>query len=99
MNNITDNRNLAALFTCNPHNDTHIGALSKLCTDGSYDKTLCIPDLEEQSPYRAGLGAWGLVVVFFGVFGNLMTLVAIPYAAKRKRLVDINIHIISKFNI
>ena len=85
MNKTTDNRDLEALFTCNPHNDTHIGTLSRLCTDGTYNKTLCIPDLEEQSTYRAGLGAWGLVVVFFGVFGNLMTLMAVPYAGKRKR--------------
>jgi hypothetical protein len=30
-------------------------------------------------------GIWGIVVGLTGIFGNLLTLFAIPYAAKRKR--------------
>lgn len=72
-------------FSCNKNNQTHLGYLSQLCTNGAYDKLLCIPDLEEQIPFRAGLGVWGLVIVLFGVFGNLLTLLSVPYAAKRQR--------------
>ena len=72
-------------LTCDGENKTHIGLLSKLCVNGSYDEDLCIPQLHQQRPYRMALGVWALIVMAFGVFGNIFTLLAIPYAAKRQR--------------
>ena len=48
------------IFTCNTSNKTHLGYLSELCTNGTYDKEICIPELEEKIPFRACLGVWGL---------------------------------------
>jgi hypothetical protein len=73
------------VFTCNTNNKTHLGYLAELCTNGTYGKELCIPELEEKVPFRACLGVWGLIVVLFGVFGNLLTLISVPYASKRQR--------------
>ena len=72
-------------LSCDGGNKTHAFLLSKLCTNGSYDESVCIPQLDEQRPYRIGLGVWALVVMAFGVFGNVFTLLAIPYAAGRQR--------------
>ena len=77
--------NSTNIFTCDNKNKTHLFLLSELCTNGTYNETLCIRDLEEEAPFRAGLGVWGIIVVLFGVFGNLFTLIAVPYAFKRQR--------------
>ena len=72
-------------YTCDRDNETNIGVLSTLCTNGSYNYTQCIPNIEEQAPYRIALGVWGSILMLFGVFGNIFTLLAIPYASKRRR--------------
>ena len=72
-------------FTCDSSNKTHTFYLSEFCTNGTYDKDNCILDLDEKIPFRAGLGVWGLIVMVFGVFGNLFTLISVPYASKRRR--------------
>ena len=69
-------------FVCDGTNNYY---LSKLCVNGSYEETLCIPELDRQLPYRVALGVWGLIVMVFGVIGNLLTLLSIPYAAQKQR--------------
>ena len=82
--------NNKTILTCHG-NDTYgyedIVLLSKLCTNGSnvngwYD---CVPASLYHCPYRISLGVWALIIMFIGVLGNLLTLLAIPYAARRKR--------------
>ena len=61
----------------------NIYELSKLCVNGSDDGTLdCLLD---HNPYHTALGIWAVFVIVFAVLGNLLTLLAIPYAAHRKR--------------
>ena len=80
-------------FVCNGANKTDIHShkqlcvnISKLCVNGLYNEVLgCIPHLDEQRSYRIALGVWSIIVTIFGLFGNLFTLLAIPYAAKRQR--------------
>ena len=72
-------------LSCDAEHKTDVGILSHLCVNGSYDQNLCIYHLDEQRPYRIALGIWALIVMMLGVFGNLITLLAIPYAAKRQR--------------
>ena len=72
---------------CDPGNLTAIYLLSKLCVngsniDGAYD---CFDKSMEKCPYRNGLGVWAIVIIFIGVSGNLLTLLAIPYAARHRR--------------
>ena len=61
--------------------------LNELCTNGSNSSNLeCYKDhgpMTEAS--RIITGAWYIFIAFIGIFGNLTTLVAIPYAAKKKR--------------
>ena len=77
-----DNSNLF----CSEQNKSHIYQLSKFCVNGStYSKDLCIPELTQQRPHRIAIGVWAFVVMVFGVFGNIFTLLAIPYAAKKQR--------------
>ena len=62
--------------------------LSKLCVDGSYVEHLeCIKNIDDTTNLliRNLLGIWSVLVGSFGIAGNLLTLLAIPYAARRKR--------------
>ena len=40
---------------------------------------------DEKRPWRIALGVWTLIVIAVGIFGNVFTLLAIPYAARRQR--------------
>ena len=82
-------------LTCDGRNKTHIGILSTLCVNGSFDvnicngcdgmiENLCMPEDEKRS-WRMALGIWGLIVSLIGIVGNIFTLLAVPYAAQRKR--------------
>ena len=75
-------RNTTDTLVCS---ESNAGNLSVLCTNGPFDKRMCIHNFDEQFPYRIGLGVYGLFVVFFGCFGNLFTLISLPYAAKKQR--------------
>ena len=60
--------------------------ISKICVEEPYTEEYpCYPDyLKESGPY---FGTWCLFISFLGMFGNLLTMLAIPYAANRKKYV------------
>ena len=45
---------------------------------------------KEDKKYRVVLGIWAVVIAVIGILGNLLTLLAIPYAARKKRYIIIN---------
>ena len=67
--------------------------LNVLCTNGSDSSNLeCVKDhgpITDAS--RISTGVWHIFIAFIGIFGNITTLIAIPYAAKKKR------HMIHKY--
>ena len=71
-------------LTCN---ESYANELNEICTSELFDKEVCIHNFEEQWPRRIALGVWGMVVLVFGGFGNLFTIVSLPYAAKKQRQV------------
>ena len=77
-------------IACNRNNSNNIYKLSKFCVNGSNFDGLyeCLPNDLENCPYRIALGCWAILVMIIGVLGNLLTLLALPYAAKKKRYVD-----------
>ena len=62
--------------------------ISKICVEEPYTEEYpCYPDyLKEIGPY---FGIWCLFISFLGMFGNLLTMLAIPYAANRKKYVNL----------
>ena len=73
-------------LSCDENHPRDVYVLSKLCVNGSYEDHLdCVSHLDQQRPYRATLGVWGIVVTIVGVLGNLLTLLAVPYAANQKK--------------
>ena len=38
----------------------------------------------QECTYRQVLGLWAIFIIIFGILGNVLTLLAVPYAAKRK---------------
>ena len=71
-------------LTCN---ESYANELNEICTSELFDKEVCIHNFEEQWPRRIALGVWGMVVLVFGGFGNLFTIVSLPYAARKQRQV------------
>ena len=71
-------------LTCDGENKTHIAILSNLCSNGHFREDLCVPE-NEKRPWRIALGAWALVIALIGICGNIFTLLAVPYAARRQR--------------
>lgn len=70
---------------CNGYRNIII--LSEICVS-SFNSTLyeCIRSSDNiKSILRTLMGIWSLLILVCGTFGNLLTLVAIPYAAKHKR--------------
>ena len=62
--------------------------LSKLCVNGSnVDNLECIQNYNDITYWvlRKLLAIWSILVGSLGICGNILTLLAIPYAAKRKR--------------
>ena len=71
---------------CDKSRVNNVSFLSKACVDGTDDGTLdCLPHEEIEVICRIVLGVWGIITIIIGVFGNVLTLVAIPYAAYKKR--------------
>ena len=70
------------VLTCNEANAKN---LSRICADEQFNEDYCIHNFDEQWPWRIGLGVWGLIVLLFGGFGNLFTIVSLPYAARKQR--------------
>ena len=73
-------------LTCDPTNDSAILKLSRHCVnsdvqDGKFD---CFPQ-EISIHFSNFAGSWCIINAFIGLAGNLLTLLAIPYAYKRKR--------------
>ena len=72
---------------CNRNDSKAIYDLSRLCVNGSnvngsYD---CFDQSFEHCPYRKTLAVWAVSIMFIGVVANLITLLSIRYAAKKKR--------------
>ena len=61
--------------------------LNSKCTNGSDTSNLeCYKNHGPiTDPSRMVTGIWHIVIGIIGVFGNATTLIALPYAAKRKR--------------
>ena len=76
-------------ISCHKSNQNGIYTLSKFCVNGSdWSNLECIHDIDEQSFSRNILGIWAIVVSVAGIIGNVLTLLAVPFAADRKRLVE-----------
>ena len=60
--------------------------ISKICVEEPYTEEYpCYPDyLKKVGTY---FGIWCLFISFLGMIGNLLTMLAIPYAANRKKYV------------
>ena len=75
-------------ITCDKSNQNDVYTLSKFCVNGSdWSNLECIHDIEEQSFSRNILGIWAIIVSVAGIIGNVLTLLAVPFAANRKRWV------------
>ena len=80
--------NSLSRWECKSGENSTIYLLSKLCVNGSNtDNVECVQNSNDISylVLRKLVGLWSIVVGSLGVSGNLLTLLAIPYAAKRKR--------------
>ena len=63
-------------------------ALKDICTDLSYNDSaveFCYPEKLREGNLSMLAGIWCLINAVVGLSGNMMTLFAIPYAAKRKK--------------
>ena len=65
----------------------NIYMLNEMCTNGSNPSNLeCYKDHGPMTDaIRISTGVWHIFIAFIGIFGNMTTLIAIPYAAKKKR--------------
>ena len=76
---------MANKYSCSNSNQLYL--LNQLCTNGS-DSAL-LECYKNQGPMtdisRLATGIWHISIAFIGIFGNVTTLIALPYAAKRKR--------------
>ena len=84
-------------LTCNSIKD--ILALSELCVKNDQDLTLldCVPNARANDEnrntrhaLRMAVGVWCIFVAMVGVFGNLLTLFALPYAKKKRNILSDN---------
>lgn len=75
-----------------PCNDTkNINILSKLCINGSNWDLDCVPNSGQHEgndgmtySLRVTVGIWCILVALVGIFGNLLTLFALPHAKKNR---------------
>ena len=65
----------------------NIFMLNELCMNGSNSSNLeCYKDHGSMTnASRISTGVWYIFIALIGIFGNITTLIAIPYAAKKKR--------------
>ena len=81
---------ISTQITCDKSNQNDVYILSKFCVNGSDWINLdCIHDIDKQSLSRNALDIWAIVVSLAGITGNVLTLLEVPFAAKRKRWVGI----------
>ena len=66
---------------CDRTNSRTVLELSEVCVNEYVSG--CIP--KEEQYYRKALGIWAIIIGVVGVLGNILTLLAIPYAARKKR--------------
>ena len=69
-----------------------VNQLSHLCLNGSYShlsltewNTRCFPTYQENLELRRITGVWCMLTFILGILGNVLTLVAIPYAKWKHR--------------
>ena len=72
-----------AVSHCDKGHLTYNGAF----INGSFDVSFCINLLDDRRSWRMALGIWSIIVTVVGLFGNIFTLLAIPYAAQRQRYI------------
>lgn len=75
-------------WECIGGENSTIFLLSKMCVNGSNAENVeCVRNYNDISylVLRKLVGLWSILVGSLGISGNLLTLLAIPYAAKRKR--------------
>ena len=67
-------------------NHTDIVSVCHRCGNSCLSDTIiCSPYELRECTYRQVLGLWAIFIIILGVLGNLLTLFAIPYAARKKR--------------
>ena len=76
----------------NPTHAYETELLSHVCLNGSFAhlsrdewNTRCFPTIQEDVVIRRFTGFWSLFNFIAGIIGNLLTLVAIPYATRKRR--------------
>ena len=57
-----------------------------ICLNGcDTDIIECSPNETKHCSYRRALGIWACFIMVVGILGNVLTLLAVPYAARKKR--------------
>ncbi len=84
-NNITEIAGGSNFLFCNKYDN--IVNLSDICVSASDISPFeCIQNNDETKLIiRKLLGVWAVLITICGIAGNLLTLLAIPYAANHKR--------------
>lgn len=74
-------------YFCDSNHTEDIVVLSDLCVNEEYNEDLseCLSKDLQDCYVRKSLGSWGIFMIVVGCLGNILTLLAIPYAASRKR--------------
>ena len=71
--------------------EDNIHFMSNFCLNVSQDREACFPEKYKSHDGEVGIaiiaGILCTINAFIGTFGNLLTLIAIPFAAKRKKYV------------
>ena len=72
-------------IACNIGNEEY-DVLSEICTNGSDTSNFeCVKIIDETTMLiRYASGIWFLFISLLGTFGNLATLICIPFSARRK---------------
>ena len=67
-------------------NHTDIISVCYRCGNSCLSESIICSAYEvRECTYRQVLGLWAVFIIILGVLGNLLTLFAIPYAARKKR--------------
>ncbi len=64
----------------------NVFTLRLTCTEGPTAPANCFP-VKISLTFRTFAGTWAIFIGLTGILGNMLTLLAIPYAAKRQRFV------------
>ena len=69
-------------------NHTDAILICKICGNQCLSDSInCSPYELQECTYRQVLGLWAVFIIILGVLGNMLTLLAIPYAARKRRLI------------